>query len=63
MTIQALLEDCNFAVKNAGVESDSSVKIRLPDGKEYELESTEIKKHKSPFGRWHQLVIHAKWQI
>jgi len=59
MTIQALIENCNFAVKNAGVESDSLVKIRLPDGKEYELKTTEIKKHKSPFGGWHQLVIHA----
>ena len=60
MTIQTLIEDCNFAVKNAGVESDSLVKIRLPDGKEYELKSTEIKKQKSPFGSWHQLVIHVK---
>jgi hypothetical protein len=59
MTIQALIENCNFAVKNAGVESDSLVKIRLPDGKEYGLRTTEIKKHKSPFGGWHQLVIHA----
>ena len=60
MTIQALIEDCNSAVKNAGVESDSLVKIRLPDGKEYELKTTEIRKHKSPFGNWHQLVLHAE---
>lgn len=60
MTIQALIENCNFAVKNNGVESDSLVKICLPDGKEYELKIAEIKKHKSPFGNWHQLVLHAE---
>lgn len=60
MTIQALVEDCNSAVKNADVESDSPVKIRLPDGKEYELKTTEIRKRKTPFGGWHQLVIHAE---
>lgn len=59
MTIQALLEDCNSALKNCGVEADSPVKIRLPDGKEYQVKITEIRKQKTSFG-WHQFIIYAE---